>query len=108
MYNLLHELCAIHEAKKKLVTKLTSAYKKGLKKHKNDKRLAKALKDVLKAFTTGTDIPAEYNPHMFTHGRMKGIRTVHLVGQQIVMIYKIDGDVVTLLGLGSHKEVGTM
>lgn len=85
----------------------TSAYKRGFKKHKHNKKLISNLKIFLSNLKNSKPQPIEYNDHALSNGVLKGKRTAHLQGQQIVILYEIDKDSIKLLGLGSHTEVGT-
>ena len=49
----------------------------------------------------GYDIPSEYNLHSIE----KGWKVVHLMGNNLIVKFKIVGNVVELARLGSHKEV---
>lgn len=91
-----------------LTIKQTSAYKRGYKKHKNDKRVMGPLKELLKHLIYNKDVPNEFNDHMLSNGELKGLRTAHIKGQQVVILYQLTDDSLKLLGLGSHHEIGTM
>lgn len=93
----------------KLNIKITSKYKKGLKKHSHDKRAMKAHNDLVNNYLVYNKTPPiEYNVHNLKNGNFKGYRSAHLVGQQILILYKIDDTGLELVGLGSHTEIGTM
>ena len=91
-----------------LIVKQSSAYKKGFKKHKHDKRVMTGIKDILKYLIYHKDLPHEYNDHILKNGNMKGLRSAHIKGQQVVILYNLTDTSVELLGLGSHNEIGTM
>ncbi len=108
MYKLFKSIlkeCLIIESVKTFLR--SSAYKRGFKKHKHNKNLINALKIFLKHLKNSTSLPPEFNDHMLSNGVLKGKRTAHLQGQQIVILYEIIGNSIKLLGLGSHTEIGT-
>lgn len=49
----------------------------------------------------GYTIPAEYNIHPL----QKGYRAAHIIGQKIIIKYKVIGDEMYLVNIGNHKEV---
>jgi len=81
-----------------------SQFKKGFKKHRNDKKVMGALKDMLDHIKFNRVPPAEYNAHQLT-ARMKGYWDAHLKGSQVLLLYQIFDDKLVLSGLGSHKEL---
>ena len=85
----------------------TSTYKRGFKKHKHNSKLMKSLKRFMSLLKNSEKIPNEFNDHLLTKGVLKGKRTAHLQGQQIVILYEVHKDMIKLLGLGSHTEIGT-
>jgi mRNA-degrading endonuclease YafQ of YafQ-DinJ toxin-antitoxin module len=97
----------------------TTAYKKGYKKHSNDKRVMNNL-DILinhiKSFDKIppiTSYPAEYNVHQIKEDkRFSGMLWGHLKGQKIGLLFDIMQDPKTkkltlkLVHLGTHQEIG--
>lgn len=109
MYSLIKSI--LTEVSKNLSNPLSvsqrSKYKKGLKKHKHDKKVADGIKNILKHLIYNKDLPGEYNDHPLKNN-MKGYRIAHIKGQQVILLYKITDDGVDLVGLGSHTELGIM
>jgi mRNA interferase YafQ len=104
MFTLLKSLISESEIKRSFTQ--NSVYKKGYKKHKHNRKMIEALKSFLKSLKNSEEIDRRFNDHPL-HGKLKDYRSAHLVGQSIVILYKIDGNIVNLLGLGSHSDIGT-
>lgn len=80
----------------------TSSFKKDLKKHYL-KLVSEHWAVIITCLTNGTAIPAKYKDHALT-GNYQGYRDCH-IANDLVLIYKVDGDTVHLLRLNSHSEV---
>ena len=102
---LLNEIC-ITEAREPYQIKEKNKFKKGFKKHKHNKKVIKQLK-IIKSYFAKGELPPNTPPfknHKLTD--MGGLYDVHVDGNQIIMTYTIDGNIINLEGLGSHRELG--
>lgn len=93
--------------------KQTSAYRKGLKKHQNDKRVMAALQEILTFIQSQespppvASYPHQYNVHIIRFGTPFGAPLwAHLKGQTIGLLFDVEQGNVMLYGLGTHKEAG--
>ena len=59
--------------------------------------------EVLSCLTNDVPIPPKYKDHALT-GNYKGFRDCH-IKPDLVLIYRVHGDIVDLVRLGSHSEV---
>lgn len=66
-------------------------------------KLSTNLVAVLAYLSRGEMLPAKYKDHALT-GNWSGWRDCH-VANDLVLIYKIDGDILHLARLNSHSEV---
>lgn len=89
----------------------SSNFKKGWKKHKNDKRVSSALYDLIDQLKNGThpkDLPPQYNAHRLkkVDPNWSGYWDAHLKGQKIILIFDWDPDnkTIKLAHLGTHQE----
>lgn len=109
MFNLIKMLVEVkRNLSEPLIITRNSKYKRGFKKHKNDKRVTESLKVLLKYLMFNKEVPNEFNDHALSGGNLKGIRSAHIKGQQVIILYRISDSKLDLLGLGSHTELGTM
>lgn len=91
----------------------SSAYRKGLKKHQNDKRVMSALHDLL-TFIQSQDTsppvaayPHQFNVHTIRFGTQYTMPLwAHLKGQTIGLLFDVEPGTIKLYGLGTHKEAG--
>jgi len=91
----------------------SSAYRKGLKKHQNDKRVMLSLQELL-TFIQSNDSPPpvkayphQFNVHTIRFGTNYDMPLwSHLKGQTIGLLFDVEPGVVKLYGIGTHKEVG--
>lgn len=65
--------------------------------------LAEGLIEVLYCLVKNKPLPVKYKDHALT-GNFKTYRDCH-VKPDLVLIYRIDGDIVELVRLNSHSEV---
>lgn len=66
----------------------------------------KHFRDLIEAISSlmnGEELPRKFSDHELS-GRLKSYREFHIGGNLIVM-YKIENDVIYLLRLGTHAEV---
>ena len=95
--------------------KTTSAFRKGVKKHRGNRKVKDAL-GKLQQFIVGQeqkpqigDYPQEYNVHVIRKHKSfpNGVLDAHLVGSQILVLFNVDyaQKILQLYGLGSHTEL---
>jgi mRNA-degrading endonuclease YafQ of YafQ-DinJ toxin-antitoxin module len=94
----------------------STAFKKGFKKHKNDKRTIQAFKDVMEFVQSYdrvppmADYPIEFNAHPIKKdAKFVGTTWVHLKGQKLGLLFKVQvgkPNTIQLIHLGTHQEIG--
>lgn len=82
--------------------KITSQFKKDLKKYKNQPQRIQKLKVVLGYLEREEIIPAEYKPHKLL-GNYKDCMECHI--ESDTLLIWIDEDTIKLLRLGTHSEL---
>ena len=82
--------------------KITSQFKKDLKKYKNQPQRIQKLKVVLGYLEREEIIPAEYKPHKLL-GNYKDCLECHI--ESDTLLIWIDEDTIKLLRLGTHSEL---
>ena len=60
-----------------MILKVSTQYKKDLKRYQNKPSKIAALKEVLKHLKKSGSVPAEYKPHMLS-GKLKGFMECHV------------------------------
>ena len=80
----------------------TTQYKKDLKRYANHPKKLESLLEILRLLADEKPIPENNRPHMLT-GQYKGCMECH-IGGDFLLIW-IDGDVISLVRLGSHSEL---
>ena len=81
---------------------VSSQFKRDARKHYLS-LLTPAWGEVLNCLTNGAVIPEKYKDHALT-GNYSGFRDCH-IKPDLVLIYRIDNNVVELVRLNSHSEV---
>jgi mRNA interferase YafQ len=81
----------------------TNQFKKDYKRAQKQKKDIKALKDVLVLLADGQKLPPRYKDHSL-QGDWSHYRDCH-IKPDWVLIYKIDGDSLILVRMGSHSEL---
>jgi mRNA-degrading endonuclease YafQ of YafQ-DinJ toxin-antitoxin module len=94
----------------------STAFKKGFKKHRNDKRTIQAFKDVMEFVQSYdrippmADYPIEFNAHPIKKdAKFAGTTWVHLKGQKLGLLFKVQvgkPNTIQLIHLGTHQEIG--
>ncbi len=82
--------------------RLTNSFKKDLRKH-HVALVSKEWIEIFSCLLNNTPIPRKYKDHALT-GNWKGYRDCH-VKPDLVLIYKIDDDVIELHYLNTHSEI---
>ena len=84
--------------------KLTTQFKKDLKKYKHQQSKMDALEEVLKKLKKGEPLPQELDPHRLK-GSYKGHMECH-VGNDLLLIWlDKEQDLIVLVRFGTHSEL---
>ena len=84
--------------------KLTTQFKKDLKKYKHQHAKIAALEEVLKKLRKGEALPQELNPHRLK-GNCQGHMECH-VGNDLLLIWlDKEQDLIVLVRFGTHSEL---
>lgn len=84
--------------------KITSQFKKDLKKYQNQPGKVAKLKVVLSYLQQGMEIPQEYKPHKLL-GDYKDCMECHIESDTLLIWFDENTNVVKLLRLGTHSEL---
>ena len=84
--------------------KLTTQFKKDLKRYKHQQTTLEALETVLGFLARGEHIPAHYMPHPLT-GNYRGHMECHVENDSLLIWYDAESDTITLVRFGSHSEL---
>ena len=84
--------------------KITSQFKKDLKKYQNQPKRIEKLKVVLGYLQQGIPIPQEYKPHKLL-GEYKDCLECHIEGDTLLIWFDENTDVIKLIRLGTHSEL---
>ena len=84
--------------------KITSQFKKDLKKYKNQTQKIAKLKEVLVILQNGEALPQKYSPHRLL-GEYKGCMECHIESDTLLIWIYEELNIVKLLRLGSHSEL---
>lgn len=69
------------------------------------KTLEDDLKTVFKLLQFDQPLPKEYDDHQM-RGDMKDLRNCHIHGDLVLLYRKVDADLLQLVRLGSHSQLG--
>ncbi|MDE6695807.1 MAG: type II toxin-antitoxin system YafQ family toxin [Muribaculaceae bacterium] len=86
------------------VLKITSQFKKDLKRYKHKKSLIDKLDLILKKLVVGEEIPEENRPHPLT-GNYRGHMECHIESDTLLIWWDKESGVIKLVRLGSHSEL---
>ncbi len=86
-----------------LVVKETSKFKKDIKKIAKQGLNLKELAIIVDLLRKGNELPKKYLDH-FLIGEYKNCKECHIRSDWL-LIYQIEGDVLTLVRTGSHSEL---
>lgn len=84
--------------------KITSQFKKDLKKYKNQTQKIAKLKEVLAILQNGEVLPQKYSPHRLL-GDYKGCMECHIENDTLLIWIDEELNIIKLLRLGSHSEL---
>ena len=83
--------------------KFSTRFKKDLKKYEHRKEIIKEFNEVLKLLLSKTKLPEKYKDHDLA-GNYINYRECH-VKPDVLLIYKIDEQLLYLYRIGSHSEI---
>ena len=86
------------------VLKLTTQFKKDLKKYKHQRSKIDALEAVLWKLRNGETLPAELNPHRLK-GDYKGHMECHVGNDLLLIWWDKEQDYIVLVRFGTHSEL---
>lgn len=86
------------------VLKITSQFKKDLKRIQNRPTTLQHLENALILLRDGTTLPAKYKAHPLA-GNYKGCLECHVENDSLLIWMDENNDVIKLLRFGSHSEL---
>lgn len=86
-----------------LKIELTSAIKKDLKKYKHQKEVLLELQEIIQLLVHKRSLPTKHRDHNLT-GNWINHRECH-VRNDVLLIYKVEDDILFLTRFGSHSEL---
>ena len=86
------------------ILKLTSQFKKDLKRYKHKTEVINKLETILKILAQGSPVPEENRPHLLT-GNYKGYLECHVENDTLLIWWDKDTDIVKLVRFGTHSEL---
>ena len=87
-----------------MILRLSSRYKKDLKRYQNNPSKIAALKDVLKHLKKSGIVPSKYKPHALS-GNYKGFMECHIEDNFLLIWIDEATDTIKLVRLGTHHEL---
>lgn len=84
--------------------KLTSQFKKDLKRYKHRSEIIDKLEDILKLLVNNLPIPEENRPHLLT-GNYKGYMECHVESDTLLIWLDKEDGIIKLVRFGSHSEL---
>ena len=87
-----------------MILKVSTQYKKDLKRYQNKPSKIAALKEVLKHLKESVSVPAAYKPHMLS-GKMKGFMECHVEDDFLLIWIDEEANILKLVRLGTHHEL---
>ncbi len=84
--------------------KLTSQFKKDLKRYKHKKDVIDKLEVILKLLAQGLPIPDENRPHLLT-GNYKGYMECHVENDTLLIWFDQKTGIIKLVRFGTHSEL---
>ena len=86
------------------ILKLTSQFKKDLKRYKHKTEVINKLETILKILAQGSPVPEENRPHLLT-GNYTGYMECHVENDTLLIWWDKDTDIVKLVRFGTHSEL---
>lgn len=84
--------------------KLTSQFKKDLKRYKHKPEVVDKLEEVLNLLANNLPIPAENRPHLLT-GNYKGYMECHVENDTLLIWWDREAGIIKLVRFGTHSEL---
>lgn len=84
--------------------KLTSQFKKDLKRYKHNSEAIDGLEYILNLLVKGETIPEEYRPHIL-HGNYKNHMECHVKNDILLIWFDKEIPLIKLVRFGSHSEL---
>ncbi len=86
------------------VLKITSQFKKDLKRYRHNTSLIDKLELILNKLVNGEEIPKENSPHPLT-GNYRGHMECHIESDTLLIWWDKEKGIIKLVRLGSHSEL---
>ena len=87
-----------------MTIRLSTQFKKDLKRYQNRKSKIDALQEVLKHLKKNGKVPSEYKPHQLT-GNYKGHMECHIEDNFLLIWIDETQNLIKLVRLGTHHEL---
>lgn len=84
--------------------KITSQFKKDLKRYKHKPLVIAKLEEILTILAHGDSIPEGNNPHLLT-GNYKGHMECHVESDTLLIWWDKEAGIIKLIRFGSHSEL---
>lgn len=84
--------------------KLTSQFKKDLKRYKHQESVLQKLEYILGLLASGMPVPEENKPHLLT-GNYRGYMECHVENDTLLIWWDKEEDIIKLVRFGSHSEL---
>ncbi|MBO4943995.1 MAG: type II toxin-antitoxin system YafQ family toxin [Muribaculaceae bacterium] len=84
--------------------KLTSQFKKDLKRYKYNAEVIDKLETILKLLVGGQPVPEENRPHLLT-GNYRGYMECHVESDTLLIWWDKDKGIIKLVRFGLHSEL---
>ena len=84
--------------------KLTSQFKKDLKRYKLKAETIAKLEAILKLLAQGLPVPEENRPHLLT-GNYKGYMECHVENDTLLIWWDKETGIIKLVRFGTHSEL---
>ena len=91
----------------------STAFKKGKKKYRNDRVVVGAMDELINFIIQHDGIPPirDYPPHLNVHQiksdkRFPGSLWAHLKGQKIGLLFYVKPNLIQLVHIGTHQQLG--
>ena len=86
------------------ILKLTSQFKKDLKRYKHKTEVIDKLEVILKLLVNGQPIPEENGPHVLT-GNYRNYMECHVENDTLLIWWDKEAQIIKLVRFGSHSEL---
>ncbi len=84
--------------------KLTSQFKKDLKRYKHNPQTIAKLEEILRFLADGLPIPETNRPHLLA-GNYNGYMECHVENDTLLIWWDKDAGIIKLVRFGSHSEL---